>query len=169
MVWLSYSLTFFASVDSKELQRLSFDRLSQVLILRELANLGLVSGKSAVGELRFAGEVIDVDNLPVKNLAVNEILARRTCGQTGRRRVRYPADDRLLESTHLNSYHVGMAKGKELRPGTPQPIPEDEDRETMAAIDEGLTDAKAGRTVPIDEVRKLLPKWTSVFSSRKER
>jgi hypothetical protein len=35
----------------------------------------------------------------------------------------------------------------------------DEDEETLAAIDEGLRDAKAGRTVPIEKVRKLLPKW----------
>ena len=35
----------------------------------------------------------------------------------------------------------------------------DEDEETLAAIDEGISDAKAVRVVPADEVRKLLPQW----------
>jgi hypothetical protein len=34
----------------------------------------------------------------------------------------------------------------------------DEDEETLAAIVEGIQDAKAGRTVPDDEVRKQLPR-----------
>ena len=34
-----------------------------------------------------------------------------------------------------------------------------EDDETLAAIDEGIRDADAGRTVPLDEVRRLLPQW----------
>jgi len=34
-----------------------------------------------------------------------------------------------------------------------------EDDETLAAIDERIRDADAGRLVPIDEVRKLLPRW----------
>ena len=32
----------------------------------------------------------------------------------------------------------------------------DEDEETLAAIDEGIRDADAGRTLPAEEVRKLL-------------
>jgi len=44
-----------------------------------------------------------------------------------------------------------------------------EDAETLAAIDEGITDAEAGRTVPIEEVRKLLPQWITAFTSRKGR
>jgi len=35
----------------------------------------------------------------------------------------------------------------------------EEDEETIAAIDEGIRDAKAGRTVPAEEARKRLPKW----------
>ena len=46
---------------------------------------------------------------------------------------------------------------------------EEEDEETLAAIDEGIRDAEAGRTVPIDEVRSLLPEWITASSSRKER
>jgi len=37
------------------------------------------------------------------------------------------------------------------------PIFDDEDEETLAAIDEGVKDAAAGRTIPSEEVRKLLP------------
>jgi predicted transcriptional regulator len=35
-------------------------------------------------------------------------------------------------------------------------IVDDEDKATLAAIDEGIRDAKAGRTVPVEKVRKLL-------------
>ena len=41
------------------------------------------------------------------------------------------------------------------------------DAKTWAAIDRGIDDADAGRTVPIDEVRKLIP--ISKFESQKPR
>lgn len=41
------------------------------------------------------------------------------------------------------------------------PIRDEEDEAALAAIDEGLHDAKAGRTVSLTEVRKLLSKWTA--------
>jgi predicted transcriptional regulator len=37
-----------------------------------------------------------------------------------------------------------------------------EKEETLAAIDEGIRDAEAGRVVPAEQVRQLLPKWTEV-------
>ena len=43
------------------------------------------------------------------------------------------------------------------------------DAETLAAIDRGIKDADDGRTVPIDEVRKMIPKWISKFESQKPR
>lgn len=43
------------------------------------------------------------------------------------------------------------------------------DSETLAAIDRGIRDADEGRTVPIDEVRKLIPEWISKFVSRTPR
>jgi predicted transcriptional regulator len=59
---------------------------------------------------------------------------------------------------------------KKLNLDDPAPILDDEDEETLAAIDEGIRDAEAGRTVPIEEVRKLLPQWiTAASSSRKRR
>ncbi len=58
-----------------------------------------------------------------------------------------------------------MAKAKNLEFEKADPVMDDEDDKTLAAIDEGLRDAKAGRTVPIEEVRKLLPKWIATPSS----
>jgi predicted transcriptional regulator len=47
------------------------------------------------------------------------------------------------------------------------PVLDDEDDQTLAAIDEGIRDAEAGRTVPLDQVRKRLPQWITGSSSRK--
>ena len=47
----------------------------------------------------------------------------------------------------------------------PAPIPDEEDEETLGSIDEGIRDAEAGRTVSIEEVRKLLPQWITASSS----
>ena len=41
--------------------------------------------------------------------------------------------------------------------------------ETLAAIDRGIADADNGRTVPVEEVRKLIPEWISKFESQKPR
>lgn len=62
-----------------------------------------------------------------------------------------------------------MAKTKESEFERSAPILDEEDEATLAAIDEGLRDTKAGRTVPVEKVRELLPKWISDSSSRKER
>jgi predicted transcriptional regulator len=62
-----------------------------------------------------------------------------------------------------------MAKAKEFDFEKPAPLLEEEDEATLAAIDEGIRDAKAGRTAPMEEVRKLLPQWITASSSRKGR
>jgi predicted transcriptional regulator len=62
-----------------------------------------------------------------------------------------------------------MDKTKESEFEKPAPILEEEDEVTLAAIDEGIQDAKSGRTVSVEQVRELLPKWISASSSRKER
>ena len=49
-----------------------------------------------------------------------------------------------------------MAKPKKLDLKNPAPVADDEDEETLAAIGEGMRDAEAGRTVPAEEVRRLL-------------
>jgi hypothetical protein len=66
-------------------------------------------------------------------------------------------------------YRKSMAELKKLDLNNPPPILDEEDEETLAAIDEGIRDAEAGRTVPIEEVRDLLPQWISESSSRKRR
>ncbi len=43
------------------------------------------------------------------------------------------------------------------------------DAETLAAIDRGIKDADEGRTVPIDEVSKMIPEWISKFESQNQR
>jgi len=52
-----------------------------------------------------------------------------------------------------------MAKAHKFDLENPAPILDDEDEETLAAIDEGIRDAEAGRVVPAEKVRELLPKW----------
>jgi predicted transcriptional regulator len=39
------------------------------------------------------------------------------------------------------------------------------DAQTLTAIDRGLPDSDAGRTVSLDEARQLIPKWISKFES----
>jgi predicted transcriptional regulator len=64
---------------------------------------------------------------------------------------------------------MGMGKVKESEFQKPAPALDDEDEETLAAIDEGIRDVDAGRTVPAEEVRKLLPQWITASSTRKGR
>lgn len=59
-----------------------------------------------------------------------------------------------------------MAKIKESGIEKPVRVTDDEGEGTLAAIDEGIRDAKAGRSVPAEEVRKLLPKWITGSSTR---
>ena len=43
------------------------------------------------------------------------------------------------------------------------------DADTLAAIKRGMKDADEGRTVSLDEARKMIPKWISKFESQKPR
>ena len=60
-----------------------------------------------------------------------------------------------------------MANSKMFDLENPAPVVDDEYEETLAAIDEGLRDAEAGRTVPAEEIRRRLPIWTSSATSKK--
>lgn len=62
-----------------------------------------------------------------------------------------------------------MGKAKEFDLVKPVPVIDEEDGETLAAIDEGVRDANSGRTSTIEKVRKLLPQWITESSSRKGR
>jgi hypothetical protein len=67
----------------------------------------------------------------------------------------------------IPAYDKPMAKAKKFELESTAPILDEEDPETLAAIDEGIRDAKAGRTIPAEEARKRLPRWITVFSIRK--
>ncbi|HEV2202165.1 MAG TPA: hypothetical protein VGR73_20285 [Bryobacteraceae bacterium] len=43
------------------------------------------------------------------------------------------------------------------------------DAETAAAIELGIKQADEGRTVPLEDVRKMIPEWISKFESRQRR
>jgi hypothetical protein len=60
-----------------------------------------------------------------------------------------------------------MAKAYKIDFNDPAPIDEEEDHETLAAIEEGIRDAQAGCTVPIEHVRGLLPKWITASFAQK--
>ena len=66
-------------------------------------------------------------------------------------------------------YRRVVAEVKKLDLDDSAHILDEEDEETLACIDEGLRDAELGRTIPIEDVRKLLPQWITKSSSRKER
>jgi predicted transcriptional regulator len=55
-------------------------------------------------------------------------------------------------------------KAKKFRNRCPPRILEEEDDQALAAIDGGIRDVKAGRTVAAGEVRKRLPKWIAASS-----
>jgi predicted transcriptional regulator len=43
------------------------------------------------------------------------------------------------------------------------------DAETAAAIELGIKQADEGRTVPLEDVRRMIPEWISKFESRRRR
>jgi hypothetical protein len=63
-------------------------------------------------------------------------------------------------------YCKGMADLKFQVPVTAEVVV---DAETLAAIDRGIEDADAGRTVSLEEARQMIPEWISKFESRKPR
>ncbi len=62
-----------------------------------------------------------------------------------------------------------MAKVEKLDFNEPVPILEDEDEETLAAIDRGIKAADEGRVVPLEEVRLRMTEWPTKSSSPKTR
>ena len=52
-----------------------------------------------------------------------------------------------------------MAKAKKFDLEDPAPVPDDEDEETLAAIDEGIWDADAGSVVSAEQVREV---WAAI-------
>jgi predicted transcriptional regulator len=58
---------------------------------------------------------------------------------------------------------------RELDWNQPVPMTEEEDEETLAAIDEGIRDADEGRLYTIEEVRERLSRWNTKSSTPKPR
>ncbi len=75
----------------------------------------------------------------------------------------------FVASTHNPVYDEPMAKAKKFDLEDPTPILDDEDEETLAAIDEGIRDADAGRVAPPEKAREVLAKWTTHSATRKKR
>jgi hypothetical protein len=75
----------------------------------------------------------------------------------------------FVATVGTQAYDNPMAKAHKFDLENPAPILDEEDEETLCAIDEGVRDAQAGRTISAEEVRKRLPKWITASSTRKER
>jgi predicted transcriptional regulator len=62
-----------------------------------------------------------------------------------------------------------MSKARKLEFDEPLPLLEEEDSETLAAIDRGAKAADNGKVIPLEEVRKRMRAWNTESSSRKTR
>lgn len=73
---------------------------------------------------------------------------------------------RRIAITRDRRYRKGMADLKFQVPVTAEVAV---DAETLAAIDRGIEDADAGRTVSLEEARQMIPEWISKFESHEPR
>jgi len=62
-----------------------------------------------------------------------------------------------------------MRESEQLEFDQPASAEDDEDKETLAAIDEGIRDAEAGRTATPEQARRLLSKWITESTTLKGR
>ncbi len=70
----------------------------------------------------------------------------------------------LTDRRHVASMGYCRSMGEPIRIPA-EPLAEEAPPEAAAAIRRGLDDVEAGRVTPIEEVRKLIPKWTARSSS----
>jgi hypothetical protein len=80
-----------------------------------------------------------------------------------------PGTTLFVASVGNPAYDNHMAKAHKFDLENPAPILDDEDEETLAAIDEGIRDAEAGRVAPPEKARQVLAKWTTHSATRKKR
>ena len=66
-------------------------------------------------------------------------------------------------------YRSGMGDVKKLDFNETAPILDEEDEETLTAIDRGIKAADEGRVVPLEEVRQRMQTWLTKSSSPKTR
>jgi predicted transcriptional regulator len=62
-----------------------------------------------------------------------------------------------------------MADANKIDFGNPAPLLEEEDEETLAAIDRGIKAADEGRVVPSSEFRRRVQEWLTRSSTPKTR
>jgi hypothetical protein len=91
------------------------------------------------------------------------VMARRRTHSRRRRSFRMH-----LHHTARASYRGYMSK-VDLDFNETVPLTEDEDKETLAAIDRGIQVADQGRSVSLDEAREMIPKWISESASPNKR
>jgi hypothetical protein len=72
-----------------------------------------------------------------------------------------------LQSPQVNI--EGMVELGKLNLDEPAEILDEEDEATLAAVDQGIQAADAGRVVSLEEVRKQMKKWLTKSSSRRTR
>ena len=80
-----------------------------------------------------------------------------------------PATMVSIASVENPAYDNPMAKAHKFDLENPAPILDEEDDDTLAAIDEGIRDADAGRVDPPEKAREVLAKWTIPSATRKKR
>lgn len=62
-----------------------------------------------------------------------------------------------------------MADANKIDFDNPAPILEEEDEETLAAIDRGIKQADEGRLVPLEEAHRRVHEWLTRSSTPKKR
>ena len=107
--------------------------------------------------------------LPVRSDPVRCLTFSRSCGSWRKLHIKTGQNVFQLPKSPVPDYHQSMTKAKKLDLDTPAPIVDEEDGETLAAIDEGIRDADAGRVVPAERVSELLNKWITDSSTPRKR
>ena len=62
-----------------------------------------------------------------------------------------------------------MGESRRIDFDDPSPVLDEEDEETLAAIDRGIKAADEGRVFPLEEVRERMKQWLTKSSSPKTR
>jgi hypothetical protein len=79
-----------------------------------------------------------------------------------------PATALIVALAQSPTYDNPMAKAHKFDLENPAPILDEEDEETLAAIDEGILYAEAGRGASPEKAREVLAKWTTHSAPRKK-
>jgi hypothetical protein len=78
------------------------------------------------------------------------------------------ARDQTLRPSGEGEYDSGMDKAREAELKSLLPDLDNEDAETIAAIEEGIRQIEAGQGIPAEEARKRPSKWPTTSSTRRD-